>query len=131
MPIFSKRTLVGFLSTLIVAAPVFAQDSNTSNPLPKVSQEWRFEPDTDAPIKVVTLRKNGRWIYQGESVKNGTCVLVGKRDHTTVLNSIRRFVDSYLTDAEKEIAEIMEIELVRYCYWKMLLRGFKNDHASH
>ena len=43
MPIFLKRTLVGFLSTLIVAAPAFAQDGNTSNPLPKVSQEWRFE----------------------------------------------------------------------------------------
>jgi hypothetical protein len=43
MPIFLKRTLVGFLLTLIVAAPAFAQDSNTSNPLPKVSQEWRFE----------------------------------------------------------------------------------------
>jgi hypothetical protein len=39
MPIFLKRTLVGFLLTLIVAAPAFAQDSNTSNPLPKVSQE--------------------------------------------------------------------------------------------
>ncbi|MBU3561302.1 hypothetical protein [Polynucleobacter hallstattensis] len=42
MSIFSKK-LVGFLSILMVTSPVFSQDSNVSNPLPKVSQEWRFE----------------------------------------------------------------------------------------
>ena len=43
MSIFLKRTLVGCLLSLILTAPVFAQDSNASNPLPKISQEWRFE----------------------------------------------------------------------------------------
>lgn len=43
MSIFLKKMLLGFLSILTVASPAFAQDSNTSNPLPKVSEEWRFE----------------------------------------------------------------------------------------
>ena len=43
MSIFIKRTLIGCLSTLIVTSTAFAQESNTSSPLQKVSQEWRFE----------------------------------------------------------------------------------------
>lgn len=51
--------------------------------------------------------------------------LCGGRDHTTILNSLKRFTNSYLTDLEKEVADDCGISHVRYCYWKMKLR----DHA--
>ena len=51
--------------------------------------------------------------------------MCGGRDHTTILNSLKRFASSYLTDLEKEVADICEIDHVRYSYWKMKLR----DHA--
>lgn len=43
MSIFFKRMLVGLLSILIVTSTAFAQDGDVLNPLPKVSQEWRFD----------------------------------------------------------------------------------------
>jgi len=51
--------------------------------------------------------------------------MCGGRDHTTILNSLKRFANNYLTDLEKEVADICEIDHVRYSYWKMKLR----DHA--
>ena len=40
---FFKSFLIVVLPVLIVTSPAFAQESNTSNPVSKVSQEWRFE----------------------------------------------------------------------------------------
>ena len=57
--------------------------------------------------------------------------LVGKRDHTTVLNSIRRFVDANMTDVEQELCEMMEMKPVRYLYWKMKLKGLGGEYAQH
>lgn len=51
--------------------------------------------------------------------------MCGGRDHTTILNSLKRFTNSYLSDEEKEAANICEISHVRYSYFKMKLR----DHA--
>jgi hypothetical protein len=51
--------------------------------------------------------------------------MCGGRDHTTILSSLNRFADRYLTDAEKEMVRLMEVDRFRYCYWKMKLR----DHA--
>ena len=48
--------------------------------------------------------------------------LVGKRDHTTVLNSIQRFVKSYMTDAERDMCKDLEFSHVRYCYGKMSIK---------
>lgn len=43
-------------------------------------QEYRYEPDTQGPTRVATLRKNGRWITQGESIKNGAAFALGYRE---------------------------------------------------
>ena len=47
--------------------------------------------------------------------------LCGGRDHTTVLNSIKRFVKSYLTDEERALCKELDLKEVQYCYWKMEL----------
>ena len=57
--------------------------------------------------------------------------LVGKRDHTTVMNSIKRFVASNLKDLDFEVCEIVEMEPVRYLYWKMQLKREREEHAQH
>lgn len=51
--------------------------------------------------------------------------MCGGRDHTTILNSLKRFTNSYLSDEEKEAADGCGISHVRYSYFKMKLR----DHA--
>lgn len=43
------------------------------------SQEYEYTQDPNGEIEVVTLRKNGRWITQGEPMKNGTGWLIGER----------------------------------------------------
>jgi hypothetical protein len=57
--------------------------------------------------------------------------LVGKRDHTTVMNSIKRFVAANLSDLDFEVCEIVEMDPVRYLYWKMQLKGLGEEHAQH
>ena len=53
--------------------------------------------------------------------------LIGKRDHTTVLNSIQRFVKSYMTDAERKMCDDLDMTYVRYCYGKMRIK--ENEEA--
>jgi len=57
--------------------------------------------------------------------------LVGKRDHTTVLNSIRRFVNANLTSLDFEVCEVVEMDPVRYLYWKMQLKRMREEHAQN
>jgi hypothetical protein len=44
------------------------------------SQDYRFEQNPDAEKVTYTLRKNGRWIKEGESLKGGTQIRIGERD---------------------------------------------------
>ena len=44
------------------------------------SQDYRFEQNPNAKKVTYTLRKNGRWIKEGESLKNGTQIRIGERD---------------------------------------------------
>jgi hypothetical protein len=44
------------------------------------SQEYTYEPNPNGPTHIVTLRKNGRWVLQGQSKQNGTVVRMGDRD---------------------------------------------------
>jgi hypothetical protein len=57
--------------------------------------------------------------------------LVGKRDHTTVMNSINRFVAANLSDLHFEACEIVEMDPVRCLYWKMQLKRMKDEHAQN
>lgn len=43
------------------------------------SQQYSYQANPDAPRKHVTLRRNGRWVLQGESQKNGTKFAMGDR----------------------------------------------------
>jgi hypothetical protein len=43
------------------------------------SQAYAYTRDRTAPVIMVTLRKNGRWVKEGESMKNGTSFGVGYR----------------------------------------------------
>lgn len=45
------------------------------------SQEYCYEPNADGVKIVATLRKNGTFVEQGESMKNGTIVRIGERRH--------------------------------------------------
>lgn len=56
--------------------------------------------------------------------------LVG-RDHTTVMNSIKRFVATNLNDLHFEVCEIVEMDPVRYLYFKMQLERLGGEHAQH
>ena len=51
--------------------------------------------------------------------------MCGGRDHTTILNSLKRFINSYLSEEEKQAATDCGISHVLYSYSKMKLR----DHA--
>lgn len=44
------------------------------------SQDWEFSPNPTAAIEYYTLRKNGQWIKEGNSMKNGEVILLGHRD---------------------------------------------------
>jgi hypothetical protein len=44
------------------------------------SQEYDYEQDENGQVEVFTLRKNGKWIRKGESLR-GTKLIVGKRSH--------------------------------------------------
>jgi len=56
--------------------------------------------------------------------------LVG-RDHTTVMNSIKRFVAANLSDLHFEVCEIVEMDPVRCLYWKMHLKRLGEENAQH
>lgn len=43
-------------------------------------QDYEYSPNPDAPIESYTLRKNGTWVREGESMKGGTKVALGYRD---------------------------------------------------
>lgn len=42
-------------------------------------QVYTYEPNTNASVQTVTLRKNGQWVTKGQSIKNGTKWLIGFR----------------------------------------------------
>ena len=44
------------------------------------SQDYEYSADPDAPISTFTLRSNGRWILRGNSLNDGTALLIGRRD---------------------------------------------------
>lgn len=44
------------------------------------TQTYVFAPDLQGAKHVLTLRKNGTWMKQGESMKHGTIVRIGTRD---------------------------------------------------
>lgn len=43
------------------------------------SQSYEYTPNPDGAKDVVTLRKNGRWVKQGESAKSGASFAIGAR----------------------------------------------------
>lgn len=44
------------------------------------SQEYSYETDETAPIEYYTLRKNGAWVKEGESLRYGQRLSVGYRE---------------------------------------------------
>ena len=43
-------------------------------------QKWEFSPNPKGPIDTFVLRKNGKWVQKGQSMKNGTVCVPGYRD---------------------------------------------------
>ena len=43
------------------------------------SQTYEFTPNPNGAKRVYTLRKNGQWIAQGDSIKNGGRIQLGSR----------------------------------------------------
>ncbi len=43
-------------------------------------QTYEFSPGTGSP-SYFTLRKNGKWVREGESINGGQRIIIGKRDH--------------------------------------------------
>lgn len=43
------------------------------------SQQWECTPNSNNNTYIVTLRKNGKWITKGQSLKDGTRWLIGSR----------------------------------------------------
>lgn len=44
------------------------------------SQNYSYTFDFTAPLETFTLRKNGRWVAEGQSSQNGTGLIIGDRD---------------------------------------------------
>jgi len=44
-------------------------------------QRWEFERNPDGYKTFASLRKNGKWIIQGESAKGGTRVSTGRHEY--------------------------------------------------
>ena len=42
-------------------------------------QSYTYEPDPEGRTEVFTLRKNGEWVREGDSQKNGTSLGLGYR----------------------------------------------------
>lgn len=45
------------------------------------AQTYEYSPNTEAQIEIYTRRKNGAWVRQYESMKDGSRVALGYRDH--------------------------------------------------
>lgn len=43
------------------------------------SQTYSYAPDANGAKETYTLRKSGRWVKQGDSMKNGTGLRLGER----------------------------------------------------
>jgi len=43
------------------------------------AQQYRYEPQPDAPVVHFTLRRNGKWIRRGESMNGGQVLCLGYR----------------------------------------------------
>lgn len=43
------------------------------------AQTYTYTPDPEGRVEVFTLRKNGRWVREGDSMQNGTCLGLGYR----------------------------------------------------
>ncbi|TXH11192.1 MAG: hypothetical protein E6R03_14640 [Hyphomicrobiaceae bacterium] len=43
------------------------------------AQQYEFSPNPEGGTVVLTKRKNGRWVRQGESMKHGTAFAIGYR----------------------------------------------------
>lgn len=43
-------------------------------------QTYEFSRNPNGPKRTYTLRKNGRWVKKGESMRNGQSISIGKRD---------------------------------------------------
>lgn len=44
------------------------------------SQDYHYTPNTGAPVKWWTLRKNGAWVLVGDKMGNGTRIAIGTRE---------------------------------------------------
>lgn len=44
------------------------------------AQQYRYEPDPEAPVEVITKRKNGRWVRMGQPTSHGPVFILGTRD---------------------------------------------------
>lgn len=44
------------------------------------AQSYTYEPDPTARREIFTLRKNGRWVSQGSSMKGGRRLVIGVRN---------------------------------------------------
>ena len=45
------------------------------------TQKYSYKSNPDGPTTQYSLRKNGRWIRVGQSMRSGTCLKVGQRSH--------------------------------------------------
>ncbi len=45
------------------------------------NQRWKISIEVGAGHQVFTLRQNGRWVREGESMKNGSRLIVGHSHH--------------------------------------------------
>ena len=43
------------------------------------SQDYNFEPNTEGMTATLTLRKNGRWVVEGEDLWSGSSFSIGNR----------------------------------------------------
>lgn len=55
---------------------------DTATPKPgssSMSNEWVTTPNSQGATQVFTLRQNGKWVAQGESMRGGTKLHIGAR----------------------------------------------------
>ena len=43
--------------------------------------KYRYDPDSDAPREIFTLRTSGAWIRKGESIRGGARLMIGPRQY--------------------------------------------------
>ncbi len=68
--------------TIIEVAPrrIVLQRDKTEEVGEQYSNIWKTTPDPKGAKDVFTLRKNGRWVKEKQSM-HGTSALIGHRDH--------------------------------------------------